>query len=335
MPRDPFTAYFTPERLERLEDLRERFPHWCIDWPKVAAFRAPTTSVRRLTSAIQEMREDLKRWEETPELPDDEQVEAWADEVTGRVFRIDSGDENTQDQAEIDAPAIHVALFKCIALTLNANPERGLVIGHWLRRLHHILVQDDPTSAETRVRLARLAGKAWVVSAEAARSGNQMRQTKAENAREQLSQYWRLIGEQIGLIPPSQRGGLADLIPDEWLSEFAQQARALLKKVRAYKPDSNAQGAVRALLLAEPYPAGSGHNLMIAQEHARHGKAYPDWDKQVKLDDWCLRLAFPMLTRGELADAQSKRGWRWLLANRLDMTSNVLSKRLSQHRHPS
>ena len=335
MPGDIFTGYFTPERRGRFEELRERYPHWCLDWPKVAGLRAPVTPVRRLASAIQEMREDLRSWEVSPNLPDDEELVAWADEVTGRAVRIASSDESTHNQAEIAVPAIHLALFKAIALTLNASPERGLVLGHWLRRLQDIIGHNDPTSAETRVKLARLAGKAWVAHAGAARSGDQVRQTLAETAGEELSQYWQLIGEQIGLIPPSRRGGLADLIPDEWLSEFARQAGALLGDVRAYKPDSSDQDPVRALLLADPYPAGTGNELVLAQVYFPRGKAYSKWDKQVNLPAWCLRLAFPMLTADELRKAPVTAGWRWLLADRLEMKKNVLSKRLSQHRHPS
>ena len=331
MPADPLAEYFTPERRGRFEELRERYPHWCLDWPKVAGLRAPTTSVRRLAGAIQEMREDLKSWEHSPQLPkNDERLEAWADEVTGRAFMIDNGDECTDDQAEIDVPAIHLALFKAIALTLNTRLERGLLLGDWFNRLQLILVADDRDSSKTRGKLARLAAKAWVDGAEAAWSGNQMQQTKADEARERLSQYWRLIGERIGLIP-TRRGGRADLIPKKWLSDLAKQANELLVEVRAYQPDTAERDAVRALLLAKPYPAGSSGTRSIAEQHLKDDRtredAYASWDGEVNLDRWCLRLAFPMLTQKELADAQSKRGWRWLPAGRLSMDEDILSKR--------
>lgn len=335
MPRNPFTAYFTPERLKRFEELRERFPHWCLDWPKVAALRAPLIATRRLASAIQEMIEDLKSWEHPPELREDEQLEALADEVTGRAFRIAHSDERDHDLTEITLPAIHVALFKGIGLTLNASPERGLVIGHWFERLQHLVAHDDPANSETRVKLSKLAGKAWVTSAGAARSKDQMRHSKASGAREELGDYWLLIGEQIGLIPPTRQGGLADLIPDEWLSEFALEAEALRKKVRAYQPDSSTQDAVRALLLADSYPAGSGDRLRIARERVRQGKAYARWDDQVNLAEWCLRLAFPMLTADELRKTLVTPGWRWLVADRLLMTESVLSQHLHKYRNLS
>lgn len=337
MPGDPFTGYFTPERRGRFEELRERFPHWCIDLPKVAGLRAPVTSVRRLASAIREMRADLKGWERSPKLPDDEQLEALIDEATGRAVRFDDSVAGTHDQAEIDIPAIHLALFKAIALTVNASPERGLPLGNWSRRLHQMLVSDDSASSETRRRLSMLAVKAWVTSAGAARSGSQMRKDMAETARKQLSQYWQLIGEQIGLNPPSCQGGLADLIPDEWLSALAAQAEDLLRQVRAYQPDTGTgeRDAVRALLLAEPCPAGSDHELTLAREYGRRGKPRTTWDNQVGLDQWCHRLAFPMLTAKEIATAATSSGWRWLLVERLDMSENVLSIRLSQYRHSS
>ena len=326
MPGDIFTGYFTPERRGHFEELRERFPHWCLDWPKVAGLRAPVTPVRRLASAIREMRADLKGWERSPNLPDDEQLEAWVDEVTGRSVRIASSDEGTHDQAEIDIPAIHLALFESIALTLNTRLERGLLLGDWFNRLQLILVSDDRDSSKTRAKLARLAAYAWVAGAEAAWSGNQMQQTKADEARERLSQYWRLTGERIGLIP-TRKGGKADLIPKKWLSELAKQANELLAEVRAYQPDTAERDAVRALLLAEPYPAGSGHKLTLAREYAQRGESHTPWDDQVGLEEWCRRLAFPMLTHKELADAQSKRGWRWLPARRLSMDEDTLSKR--------
>ena len=342
MPGDIFTGYFTPERRGRFEELRERFPHWCLDWPSVATVRAVVTPSHRVSLAVQEMRGDLTLWEVPPaRLGDNVQCEVWMEgkTVNVRVFKLYYGDEGIEE-VDVEFPVAHLALFASIEHILHSDQsssERDRRLGEWHKEIQGILI-NDPGHADTRLRLWQLSDRAGSTSALAAQGGRpqerEKRQARAKTAAKRLRSYWHEIGQAIGLIP-TRRGGKTDLIPDEWLSEFARQARALLKKVRAYEPDSNAQGAVRALLLAEPYPAGSGHKLVIAQEHARHGKAYPDWDKQVKLDDWCLRLAFPMLTRGELADAQSKRGWRWLLANRLDMTPNVLSKRLSQHRHPS
>ncbi len=101
--------------------------------------------------------------------------------------------------------------------------------------------------------------------------------------------------------------------------------------MRRYQPETAKRAAVRTLLLAPPYPAGSRRHRIIAEHRLKDGRspddAYSSWDKQVGLNDWCLCLAFPMLTRKEIKDAKKNRAWLWLPAKRLGMSANTLSKR--------
>ena len=347
MSDDPFTEYFTPERLKRFEELRERFPHWCLDWPSVATVRAVVTPSHRVSLAVQEMRGDLTLWEVPPaRLGDNVQCEVWMEgkTVNVRVFKLYYGDEGIEE-VDVEFPVAHLALFASIAHTLHSHQsssEREHLLREWSRHLHGIFVS-EPGYSKKRRKLSRLASVARHTSTLAGQNcpkeETEKRQARAKTAAKRLRSYWHRIGQDIGLIP-TRRGGKTDLIPDDWIFELAEQAQGLLAEVRVYEPDTRERDAVRALLLAEPYPAGSSGNRSIAKQHLKDGRtredAYTSWNSEVNLDGWCLRLAFPMLTHEELLTGLSTTtSWRWLPADRLGLDEDALSKRLSQHRHPS
>jgi len=75
----------------------------------------------------------------------------------------------------------------------------------------------------------------------------------AREATKDLKGHWYKVGQSIGLIPTRQ-GGKTDLIPDKWLLDLKEQGKGLLAEVREYEPNAVERDAVRALLLAEPYP---------------------------------------------------------------------------------
>ena len=252
MPGDPFNEYFTRDRLERLHELRKRFPRWCLVWPRVAAIGASVTPSQRLSVAVEEMKEDLEDptvWESPPALGGDLQCQMWMDGETvhGGVVEFEDSDEGI-GKIYVDVPSAHLALFASIEHILHSDQsssERDRRLGEWHKEIQGILI-NDPGHADTRLRLWQLSDRAGSTSALAAQGGRpqerEKRQARAKTAAKRLRSYWHEIGQAIGLIT-TRRGGKTDLIPDEWLSEFARQARALLKKVRAYEPDSNAYRA--------------------------------------------------------------------------------------------
>ena len=288
--------------------------------------------------ALADMRTDCEAWETAPNLGGDLYGDTWmqGETVQIRVVEYEFGPEGVAEE-DVEVPAVHRALLASIALVLQARgsgPDRTR--RQWLRRMKGILVT-DPAHAETRRTLSRLSSAAWAKRVLAARRRKSEHTKVSETAvprATQLNSQWLQIGRMVGVIP-TRKGGKADLIPGDWLLDLTKQAKDLLTKVREYEPKDAEKKAVRALLLADPYPAGKGNKLMLARELVPRGKAYPDWDEQVNLDQWCLRLAFPMLTADELCNARSTSTWRWLLADRLDMKKNVLSRRLSEYRNPS
>lgn len=339
MPGDPSTDYFSPERLERLKGLRKRFPHWCIDWPSAAKVVAVTTPSDRLSLAVEEMRNDLVLWEKPPFLGDDVQCATWMEEdtVVVSVVELEYADQGVA-QLDVDVPVAHQALFASMTHTLpyRSSIERDdRIRREWLRQIEEILLS-DPRHSEKIGKLLKLAAEARRKSALAAQANQgekDKRQARSDAAADRLKSHWHAIGQEIGLIP-SRRGGKADLIPDSWIYDLSEQAEALLDEVRAYAPNDGEMQAVRALLLSDPYPAGSQNSLNNARECVRRGKACEGWDNEVHLDDWCLRLAFPMLTAEELCRREAP-GWRWLPANRLRMSEIRLSQRNSRYRRSS
>lgn len=344
MPADPLTEYFTPERRERYEELRERFPHWCIDWPRVAAIRATVTPGQRLSFAVDEMRNDVGSWESPPDLGDDVECQTWIEggAVQIRVVEWEFVPEGVAE-LEVEVPVAHLALFASITHTRpshRSGSDRDHLIREWFEQIEGILVS-DPRQSEKRGELLKLAVRARFASARAAScppEEREMREARARAAADKLKSCWHAIGQDIGLIP-TRRGGKSDLIPDNWIFDLAEQAQELLAAMRVYEPDTRERDAVRALLLAEPYPAGSSGNRSIAEQYLRdrtREDAYSSWNKEVNLDMWCLRLAFPMLTAEELLTGLSTTtSWRWLPADRLGLDEDALSKRLSQYRHRS
>lgn len=369
MTEDPLEAYFTKDRLKRLRDFHYRYPLWCGDWPEHAATTAEATLVSRtarLKTALREAKTecDKKPWNQTSWVmpkPQDLVISQADPQIDiPRKPRLISRDTVAYWD---DLPAVFSALLAavnyCLApwkqelygpaiylperLEVQPPPHKEL----WPQNIQAILETTDPMFLGIEEHRFKSSGEQLLyLYHEATEPGISPRDRKRKLAN--LRARWEAIGHEAGIIP-SFRGGKKHSIPMEQLDRLSAEAEQMLKEVREYAPTEAEKGSVRTLLATEPH-IPERNKWMILNERSRSLKSASalvrqaqgpqlkkeqrEWDRRVQLDLWCLRLAFPALTKTEIISAQpkAKRGHMWLLEKRLGVGSKLATQQLSRHR---
>ncbi len=336
---NPYRQYFTQTRLIRLRQLQQRYPSWCLPWPRSVPFVRGTLAPHTLLNqALRDLRQDAKAWDSAPELGDMVEPNRYGSSVppSVEVYTLD-WDSDGEIKVHYLTATIQQATLRAVAYVTTGGAAGGLrsPMDTLLENIEQVLRRNQREHKISGPGLLRLMDRALLAASDAARPGElntaNERSDSADDARDALVAYWREVGEAARIIP-SRQGGLGDLIPVDWLYRFSEEAKALAKEVRQYRPSDTERDLVRELLLAGEFPAGSVAIRMTAKERLKEGKsprdAYKGFDQEVDLNQWCCRLAFPMLTRDELSRlVEEKHPWLWLPAERIGITESRLTKR--------
>jgi len=141
------------------------------------------------------------------------------------------------------------------------------------------------------------------------------------------------------------------------LDQLSAEAELLLRELREYEPTDDERDMVQTLLAAEPHiperykwriigerrrSLESVSKLVRQVQKEQLEKSVEDWNHRVRLDLWCLRLAFPTLSKEEIVSARprlgptawrkAKRGHMWLLKKRLGIDPKLVAQQLSRYR---
>ena len=354
MADDLVAAYFTSERLADYRELHWRFPLLCGHWPSEPIVVQSLKFLRgwRMRLAFDDMRSDTKLWRSKStswkDLPKNPFFEPVPEPTIDSAPIAEVIDGDVQPPSPTDIPTVFKVALGAI----------WYIMARWQRELHgpggsnpvHVAPQREPwedlwpetVSAILSEPDARLAGVdhrwdvsgigLWWLYVEAATPGS-------TNARKQLQAYWEQIGQEAGIIPPSRRGGTKLAVPPALLSDLRDEAEELLTKVRDYSPTAPERTAMSELLRDPPLVAESAL-WNIAEARAAQAEFHPEksdealqqWETAVESDLWCVRLAFPMLTKSELKRAQAgdPREFLWLPAVRLNVREELISEQLAR-----
>lgn len=304
---DPIDASFTPERLAYYRDLHARYPLWCGDWPLPEKYTPEALLWLKTTRLGIEAKLNVPKAEHAW-IEFDWPEPRWSNvpRPTLRIVEEDTSSKKLSQRAisPVEPPAGR-ALFSAVEYTF-AKWHSGVgpggtgdpciieddepLLEYWKNRFSEIMERPD-LSPYMQMEPAEPSKILLMLIRQAYLSTPRTEKKQRAKLRRRLHQYWKWIGEDIGVIPQVQ-GGRSTTLPISVLTEIVDETVSLMAGVGEHTLQECELQEVRTLLTGRQIPDAERRRI----------------DTNFETNSWAMRLKFPMLTEREIRILRGTRG---------------------------